>query len=184
MFLESHPFALRSARVRSAAAVASGAALQADRADLEQEVLARLWQALSIFDPTRAGLRTFIELIVRTQFISMVRSHSRRCELESLDDQIVEGDGRFREIELSIDVSRALAGVSLFDRTVALSLTECSVVETSRGMCVSRAAVYRAIGGLRLALSELGFAGRHRRWAACRRNSDPRSRTGQTEVRL
>lgn len=160
IFLHAYPLALRSAQVRSAAAVVSGAALLADREDLEQEALARVWQALARYDPARAGLRTFIELVVRTQFTSILRSHPRGPEFESLDDQYVAGEGGFLEMELRADVRRALADVSLFDRAVALALTACSASETSRCMGVSRAAVYRAIGRLRVAFMVAGFADR------------------------
>ena len=152
VFDGAYPLALRSAQVRSAAAVVNGAVLMADREDVEQEVLTCVWQALAKYDPARAGLRTFIELVVRTQFMSMLRSRRHRSKFESLDERNVAGEGGFREIELREDMRRALADVSVFDRAVALSLTESSVVETSRDMRVSRAAVYRAIGRLRLAL--------------------------------
>jgi len=99
MFRQAYPLALRSTHVRSAAAALSGAVLLADRADLEQEVLIRVWQALSRYDPARAGLRTFIEMVVGTQFTSMLRSHRRRPEFEPLDERQVAGDGGFRDIE-------------------------------------------------------------------------------------
>ncbi len=183
VFERAYPLIFRSAQVRSAAAVVNGAVLLDDRQDLEQELLTCVWQALSKYDPARAGLRTFIELVVRTQFTSMLRLRRRLPEFESLGEQNVAGEDGFREMELRADVRRALADVSLFDRAVALSLTECSAVETSRHMGVSRAAVYRAIGRLRLALSVIGLAGRPRRCVACRRKSDRRSRTGHQEAR-
>jgi hypothetical protein len=83
--------------------------------------------------------------------------------------------GRFREdnlqdafglaapddhFELRADVSRVLAGVTLFDRDVALCLMGRSAVETSRVLGASRACVYRAIGRLRAAFSNSGFADR------------------------
>jgi RNA polymerase sigma factor (sigma-70 family) len=157
MFRQAYPLALRSAQVRSAAAVVRGAALLADREDLVQEALMRVWQALARYDPARAGLRTFIELVVRTQFASLLRSHPRGPEFESLEDRDVAGDGGFVELELRADVSRVLADVSLFDRSVAFALTECSAVEASRGMGVSRGAVYRAIGRLRVAFTTAGL---------------------------
>src|SRR5271157_1386275 len=90
-FRHAYPLALRSARVRSAAAVVSGAVLLADRADLEQEILIRVWQATFKYDPARAGLRTFIEVVVGTQFTSMLRSRRCRSEFESLDQSHVAG---------------------------------------------------------------------------------------------
>ena len=157
MFRQALPLALRAAQVRSAAAVASGAVLVADREDLEQEAIARVWQALARYDSARAGLRTFIELVVRTQFASILRSRPPSPNFESLDDQAVGGDGGFLELELRADVTRVLADVSLFDRTVALGLTECSAVQTSQRLGVSRATVYRAIGRLRAAFTEAGL---------------------------
>jgi RNA polymerase sigma factor (sigma-70 family) len=177
-FDAAYPLALRSAQVRSAAAVAIGSVPRADREDLEQDVLVRVWQALARYDPTRAGLRTFIELVVRTQFTSVRRSRPRCPELGSLDDQHLAAEDGFREIELRTDVRRVLAGVSVFDQSVALCLTECSAVETSRGMGVSRAAVYRAIGRLRVAFRAAGFAGCRRRSVACQRRGGRRTSNG------
>ena len=178
VFERAYPLALRSAQVRSAAAVVSGAVLVTDRADLEQEALTRIWRALSKYDPARAGLRTFIEVVVRRQFTSMLRSHRRRPRLESLDEQHVVGDGGIHETELRTDLRRVLADVSSFDRSVAFCLTECSAVETSRGMGVSRAAVYRAIGRLRVAFRAAGFAGCRRRCVACQRRGGRRTSNG------
>jgi RNA polymerase sigma factor (sigma-70 family) len=183
MFHQAYPLALRSAQVRLSAAVVSGAVLVADRQDLEQEALTRVWQALARYDPARAGLRTFIELVVRTQLTSMLRSHPYGREFESLDEQYVAGEGGFLEIEVRADVRRVLADVSLFDRAVAFALTKCSASETSRRMGVSRAAVYRAIGRLRVAFRAAGFAVCRRPYVASCRKGDNRSKTGHREAR-
>jgi RNA polymerase sigma factor (sigma-70 family) len=184
LFEPAYPLAHRSAQVRSAAAVASGAVLRADREDLEQELLACVWLALSRYDPARAGLRTFIELVVSTQFTSILRARPRRPDFESLDDQHFVSEGEFREIELRKDVRRVLAEASPFDRAVALSLTACSASETSQGMGVSRAAVYRAIGRLRVAFRAAGFSGRRYPHGPCRRQGDYRSKAALQEARL
>ena len=164
VFERAYPLMLRSAQVRSAAAVLSGAVLLADRDALEQETITRVWQALARYDPTRAGLRTFIELVVRTQFASMFRAHPRVLKLEYVDNQNVAGEGEFLEIELRADVRRVLADVSSFDRSVAFALTEYSAVDTSRCLGVSRATVYRAIGRLREALTKAGLSPQRREY--------------------
>jgi hypothetical protein len=60
--------------------------------------------------------------------------------------------------DLRADVSRVLAGVSSFDRSVALCLVEHSAKETSQELRVCRATVYRAIGRLRAVFSAAGLA--------------------------
>jgi RNA polymerase sigma factor (sigma-70 family) len=157
LFECAFPLARRAAQVQAAAALAWCTISAADREDLEQDALACVWQALARYDPARAGLRTFIELVVRTRSISMLRSNKRGPEFESLNEQDISSEGGFLELELRADVARVLANVSLFDRAVAFALTECSAVETSRGMGVSRAAVYRAIGRLRVAFTTAGL---------------------------
>jgi DNA-directed RNA polymerase specialized sigma24 family protein len=157
--------------------------MEADREDLEQEAIARVWQVLARYDSARAGVRTFIELVVRTHLTSLLRSYPRRPEFEPLDDQDVAGEGGFLDLELRADVRSVLANVSLFDRAVALALTECSAVEASRGMGISRAAVYRSIGRLRVAFRAGGFAGRRRIHMVGRWNGDDRHKAGCQEVR-
>jgi RNA polymerase sigma factor (sigma-70 family) len=176
MFQQAYPLTIRAAQVRSAAAVASGAILLADRDDVEQELLIRIWQALYKYDTARAGLRTFIEMVVRTQLVSMLRSHRHRPQFEPLDERHVIGDFELQAVELRADVGRVLAGMSAFDRAVALSLSECSTVETSRRLGVSRAAIYRAIHRLRLALTVAGLGRRESR-ATCRRIGCCRSKS-------
>ena len=158
MFLQAYPWALRSAGVRSAAAVARRYVPLADREDLEQGATIRVWQALSSYDASRAGLRTFLEVVIRRQFTSMLRTRRRVPQFESLNDQNFGGDGGLREMELRTDVRRVLATVRPFDRGVALSLTEYSASETSAYLGVSRAAVYRAIERLRTIFSEAGLS--------------------------
>jgi RNA polymerase sigma factor (sigma-70 family) len=130
----------------------------ADREDLEQEALAGVWQALARYDSARAGLRTFIELVVRTHLTSLLRSHPRGPEFEHLEDQDVAGEGGFLELELRADVRSVLADVSLFERRVALCLIGHSAIETTQCLGVSRATVYRAIGRLRTAFTEAGLS--------------------------
>jgi RNA polymerase sigma factor (sigma-70 family) len=156
-FQQAYPLATRSAQVRSAGAMVSGADLLADRADWEQEALIRVWQALSKYDPVRSGLRTFVELVIGTHFASMLRSRRRRPQFLSLDERRDAGDFELRAVELHADIDRVLAGVSAFDRLVALTLTECSVIDTSRRLGLSRASIYRAIDRLRTVFTAAGL---------------------------
>jgi RNA polymerase sigma factor (sigma-70 family) len=156
-FPDAYPFALRAVKAHSAAAVRAGLPWF-ERRDLEQEAIISVWLALRRYDTNRAGLHTFIELVVRSRFMSKLRSHRRRMPLESLNQRYPDVESRFRAVELRTDVGRVLAGVSFFDRTVALSLARHSATDTSRRLGVSRTSVYRSIKRLRSAFSIGGYA--------------------------
>jgi RNA polymerase sigma factor (sigma-70 family) len=167
MFEHAYPLALRAARVRAIAAVSSRAIPSADRQDAEQEALTGVWLALSEYDPARAGLRTFIEVVVRTRITSLLRAHASRGEIESVNAQYVAADGGFRRTELRAEVGQVLDAVSPFDRTVALPLIDCSAIETSQRLRVARATVYRSIARLRDAFTLAGLHRSSGRVAGC-----------------
>jgi RNA polymerase sigma factor (sigma-70 family) len=156
-FAKAYPLARRSAQVCSAKAVASGAVLLADREHLEQEALTRIWQALSKYDPSRAGLRTFIEVVVRTKFRSMLRSKRCRPLAECLDGQQVSVCDGFRDVDLRTDVRRVLAGLNDGDRRLALLLMEDTPSQASLMLGVARSTVYERIKLLRLRFRAAGF---------------------------
>jgi RNA polymerase sigma factor (sigma-70 family) len=157
-FLAVYPFARRAVEVRAIQASLRHGLPSCDRDDLEQDALTHLWQVFSKYDPTRAGVRTFIEVVVRRQFTSMLRSHSRHTQLAGLERRHVTGGNDFHAVELRVDIGRVLAEVSPLDRAVALSLAQCSAIETSRRLNISRAAAYRAIGRLRAAFTDAGLS--------------------------
>lgn len=156
-FAKAYPPALRSAQVRSAAAVASGAVLAADREHLEQEALTRIWEALSEYDPSRAGLRTFIEVVVSTKIRSLLRSERRRPESDCLDRQQVASWDGFRGMELRTDVKRVLAVLNDGDRRLALLLMEHSPSQASRMLGVARSTVYEGIRRIRRVFVQAGL---------------------------
>jgi RNA polymerase sigma factor (sigma-70 family) len=159
LFSQAYPFASRAARVRSAAAVARERGL--DREDLEQEALVCLWRAIARFDTTRGSIRTFVEHVVANRIASLVRSsRSHRAQRFSKESfQNMPGTvAPYELVDLRMDTRRIIGELPVFDRAVALRLTEHSVVETSRRLNVSRAAVYRAIARLRVAFLEVGLS--------------------------
>jgi DNA-directed RNA polymerase specialized sigma24 family protein len=156
------------------------------RRDLTQEAFLELWRKRAAYDPSRGGERTFAERVIANRMTSVVRSmHSARSgqfREDSLDD--VPGLTAPNDADLRLDVWCVLARASHFDRRVAVYLIEHSPTETSQGLGVSRAAVYRAIGRLRVAFTGAGFG--NRRSGAntvCRPNCDMRIGVRQQEVR-
>ena len=84
-FLAVYPFARRAAQVRAFQACVRYGLPSCDRDDLEQDALTHLWQVFAKYDPTRAGVRTFIEVVVSRRFASMLRSQSRDTEFTGRD---------------------------------------------------------------------------------------------------
>ena len=142
----------RAATVR-AAAIVNAYGLPLDfRRDLAQEAFLALWRNRTAYDPRRGSERTFAERVIANSLISLVRGmHSTRSgqfredSLDGVPGLTAPNDG----VDLRLDVWCVLAGISQFDRRVAVQLIEHSPSETSRRLGVSRATVYRAIGRLR-----------------------------------
>jgi RNA polymerase sigma factor (sigma-70 family) len=133
------------------------------RRDLEQEAMLELWRKRFAYDEQRGSWRTFSEPVIANRMISLVRSmHTTRFgqfREEPLQDRLgltAASDN----IDLRTDVASVLAGLSAFDRRIATLLISHSASETSRGLQISRARVYRAIGRLRIAFAAGGFASR------------------------
>lgn len=158
VFERVYPLALRSAQVRSAAAVASGAVLLADREDLEQEGLIACWRALPHYDPARASLRTFVEHVVATRFVSLRRARLCRPRLQPLDEnQYQVGSAWAGEIELRSDVQRVLNSLPDTERKLAVALIECTPAEVSRLVGTARSTVYKRIQHIRAAFGNAGL---------------------------
>jgi RNA polymerase sigma factor (sigma-70 family) len=133
-----------------------------DRRDLKQEALLELWRKAALFDARRASWRTFAETVVANRLTSFMRTvHAGRREHgrnESLNEHkrfLPAPDDCF---DLRADIQRVLAGVSRFDRAVALSLIDYSSSETSHRLSVSRSTVYRSIERLRAAFTAAGLS--------------------------
>lgn len=156
-FQEVYPLARRAAQVRAAAAVAAGRAAAADREDLEQEALLRIWQALPRYDPSKAALGTFIERVAESRFRSLLRPRRRLVALEPLDGIHPSSADGIPVVAFRADLERILSLVGAPERRLALLLTEHTPSEAGRILGVARSTVYRRIERLRTALLAAGY---------------------------
>ena len=166
VFEQSYPAAKHVAAVRAATIVALYGLPKDARHDLEQEALLELWRKGPAYDARRGSWRTFSERVVANRLRSLVRSmhtepsgHFREEPLENLAALAAPS----AHTDLRTDVSRVLANVSQFDRSVAVDLIDYSASEIGQRLGASRATVYRAIGRLRAAFTEAGLSQRGRK---------------------
>jgi len=146
----AYPLALRAVQVRATMAVANVTVPAFEREDLEQEGLTACWRALPQFDPNRASLRTFVELVVASRLASVIRS-TRRIPpsepIEPANDPSVRPDVSI--FEMRTDVCRVLNLLTKGDRRLALLLMKYSPTEVSRRLGVGRSTVYERMRKLR-----------------------------------
>ena len=165
-FEQAFPATIRLAAVRAATVAALYGLPAESRRDLEQEALLELWRKHPAYDAQRGSWRTFSERVVANRMTSLVRSmysersgHFREEPLEDLVALAAPND----RTDLRADVSRVLANVSQFDRSVAGDLIDYSAIEIGQRLGVSRATVYRSIKRLRAVLAAAGFGSGGRR---------------------
>jgi RNA polymerase sigma factor (sigma-70 family) len=160
-FEQSYSAASRLAAVRAATIVTLYGLPRDSRLDMEQEALLQLWRKRSAYDPRRGSWRTFSERVVANRISSLVR-HMRAQRSGQLKEDPLERVAGLAapndRVDLRTDVARVLAGVSQFNRNVAVCLVTHSPTETCRRLGVSRATIYRAIARLRLAFTAAGLA--------------------------
>ena len=174
VFEQSLSVTSRLAAVRAAMIAAAYRLPSDDRRDLEQEALLELWRKHQAYDPRRGSWRTFSERVVANRMTSLVRamrSERSGCFREEPIENLLGLAAPNSPTDLRADVSRVLASLSPFDRSVALCLIGHSATETTQCLAVSRATVYRAIGRLRAAFSEAGLSPEGRQYARDRKQA-------------
>lgn len=128
--------------------------------DLVQEGLLEIWQKQFAYDPRRGAWLTFANHVASNRIRSVVRCmHSARRSYGKLEplgaaDLTPAGDD---QTGLRTDVQGVLSRLNEFDRIVAVHLIEHSALETSVRLGITRAAIYRAIGRLRLEFAAAGL---------------------------
>jgi len=174
VFEQSYSALAKIAGVHAARTVRRHGLPEDARFDLQQDAVLELWRKRRSFDARRAGWPSFSERVVANHLRSQMRSlfaarRGLRLELP-LDERKYYRAIPDPQLELRIDVERVLAGVSRFDRAVAVALTDLSVSEASRFLGVSRSTVYEAIERLRVRFGRAGL--RPRIWQPRRLDLD------------
>ena len=161
-FQEHYPIALRSAKVRSAAAATSGHIADSERPDLEQDLVIAAWRALPSYDPLRSTMRTFTERVVANTFKSFIRQRQRHPRFESLEELHLAALNVVAQLELRIDVQRVVTSLGERDQLVAWALMELKPAATCRRLRITHASLYRSIRRLRVAFLNAGLGNRRR----------------------
>jgi RNA polymerase sigma factor (sigma-70 family) len=153
LFQDAYPLARRAARAQSAtwSRVLRGAGL--DREDLEAACIAEVWLNLARFNPMKASLRAFVERVVATKAISILR----RCRARKRTWVLAESTCVSRmpveaAIARLVDVRRALAFLNDADQKIAKMLLHWKPSEIGKIYGISRAAVYRSKERIRAVL--------------------------------
>ncbi len=158
LFLQALPLARRAARVRSARYDRILDALGLDREDLEQDAMAGLWNVLPRFDPTRASLRTYAERVVTTTITSTIRrATAKKRTVRDDAAMLTDPFHLLLQIEIHIDIERALRTLKNKDRRVARLLADYRPSEVAQVLGISRPAVYRSMHRIRMALCAAGL---------------------------
>lgn len=160
VFEQAYSMARRAARARLAAAVTMGALPRQDCEDLEQETLIAVWRALERFDPSRASLRTFVEMVVAARFASLMRTRRSVPVLEPIDECRLMGRDRISALEFRVDFQRATASLNELDRRLAGLLTDHTPTDASRALGIARSTVYEAMHRIRTTFNNAGFGRR------------------------
>lgn len=156
-FRQAYPLARRAIGARAAAAVATRALFTHDAQDLEQECMLACWQALAVFDPSRASLRTFVERVVAARLVSLHRARVCRPRLLPFeDDGMAAPDSWVAEIEFRSDVCHVLSALSDTDRRIVLTLAEHTPTEAMRILGIARSTVYERLRHIRTAFASAG----------------------------
>jgi RNA polymerase sigma factor (sigma-70 family) len=157
LFEAAHPLAARAADVRSAGVLDLLHDAALDRDDVRQEVLLRVWGAISQFERERATLRTFVETVASTTVTSICRRATAKKRKIPLDYIVAESFEISVQVERRVDVQRLFKRLAPADRAVARLLVERGPSQVARQLRISRSAVYRSINRIREALREGGF---------------------------
>jgi len=132
-----------------------------EQQDLIQEAALQCWARFGAFDPARAALSTYIELVVASKMTWLIRARlaAKRSSgtVESLTDLDGEPVAHTPDLCLRLDVFRTLSRLPVAAQEVVLMLADDSPTDVSRATAISRTAIYRIIQKARAAFIEAGL---------------------------
>lgn len=147
---EHYGVMLRSAEVHASRAVKAGLVPRRDRADMVQDLLLVASNELQKLDTSRSSPRTFVECVIASRAVSAVRAYRalKRRPAEPFRSDI-SGPDLSSRLNLAVDVSRAVARLTPFDRLVAATLSQETPADTARLLGIARSTLYKAIARIR-----------------------------------
>jgi len=177
-------YAVKAVRHTTHALVRRGRIQEADREDLEQELMLDLLRRLPRFDPARATLRTFVSRVVRHRGAQIIaatwsaKSNGRRAAV-SLHDLVEDGTGESVERwetldeetgrrrsggvgdaevarDIRIDLDGVLGDLPPEERDLCDWLLHHSVTEAARSKDTSRASIWRRMQPVRARFATAG----------------------------
>lgn len=178
-------YAIKLVRHKARRLVGRAGFVEADRHDLEQELMLDLLRRLPRFDSTLAKRETFIARVVEHQVATLIEAQKagvrdyRRCA-GSLDEITTDEDSsptgmprildlgeRHREAvasahrdedlqALRMDLNKVLAGLSIDLQALCIRLQTANVTEISRQTGVSRGTLYETLRKLRTCFDRAG----------------------------
>jgi RNA polymerase sigma-70 factor (ECF subfamily) len=180
-------YAVRLIRKKAWQLVGKAGFTEADREDLEQELIIDLLQRLSKFNPDRANRKTFITRVVTNRVATLIELQKASCRnyrlyTNSLNDYVDIGGGDLVEREetiasddylqntgrcsrplkeleeLSLDIERIIAKLPPKTRNLCEGLKGGETIsDIAREMGITRETVYQSIKELRKALEKSGL---------------------------
>ncbi|MEM8530310.1 MAG: sigma-70 family RNA polymerase sigma factor [Chloroflexota bacterium] len=138
---------------------------QEDAEDATQEVFLRAYRAWDSYDPTRAAPRTWLGAITVNYCRSLRRRYQTRRFIQRLwHNDVGFDDGHLGHRDLSTDISNALQGLTLQERSIILLRfymgLQCT--EIAHALQISERTVYsrlsKAYAQLQLVLDDEGHA--------------------------
>jgi len=169
------PYAVEQVRYRSRAITEAHALSEADREDLEAELVARVWRMMPKHKPGKASLRTFISLVITNGISEFIRHREADCraprkEEYSIDETIIEDGEEIRrgdvipacnssqaDIDLVIDVRQALTELPAHLRNLCEMMKARSLLEISRETGISRYTLRKWISEVRCIFKSKGL---------------------------
>lgn len=164
-FDEAYPVARALAHLKALSVVGCCGLSQADREDIEAELLLDFYVRFSKFDSQRASVRTFASRVMDKKLRSILRQRSAKRRAgqngqASLDEMAFDftiGPPTTERQHFWLDAGRTLASLPPGARLVARALCWDSPAEVSRSLGRSRSRIYQRIEQLRTAFLAAGI---------------------------